>query len=942
MKLNNTKKMKVFKKYSIITRSLIIILLGIIFYVATINFLGTATSPTDENLFADPLSRFYLTEELDVVDSTGNKSGIQIKPGSLVLSIGNHKLVDSKDLNVILNNFNKNKLISILTFDPYKKESIEALIKFDEIKNGTFLYLPSVVFVVDVIEGGASDRAGMLEGDLIIRINGQEFKNMFEADRLLQKTSTGQATTYDVLRKNKLVSLELIPVKIGFPIVQILQHITALLFIILGSFIVLKRPKITAALILGLGLILLGSFYTISLGRINLFTGLNFFSIIRSALLYISIHFGIALLIHSTFYFPYKNSIADKSWLKWYLYGYATITVIASLINLLFFRLQLFNIINNFIIISVLISFVVIRFILKKEYNREYKEANKLIFIFFSSSIILRFVLPFASEISKFLTIDLNYLLVLFNFLLVWSYYYTIAKHGLLDLNLRIKRNIQYAFISVLWRFLAVVILIFILYCISKIEIDFPNIHLHGTYLEILKNPLSSEIQRIYENIFLIVVSIVTTIIWWKFKKFIQHILDKKYHRTSFDYRKATSDLSKFLINNFSLDDLTKNVVNELADLTHIKKIGLIIFKNEDKVVSQNYYGLKTNDLSELIPFSVPNMVSAIQEHRDDFRVEYLPVPYRNILNDYGFLFIQPIYSKSKLLGILLIGEKMSEAPFNKDDFEFLNTISGQISVAVENAFLYEDLTQQERFKHELSIARKIQLASLPDSIPNIQGLEISGISLPALEVGGDFYDFLETDNDDFMVIIGDVSGKGTSAALYMSKIQGIMRTLHQFRLSPRKLLIQTNKLIYKYLEKGYFISATSINFNINKRQVTVARAGHLPLFLFRSKSNELQKIINNGIVLGLTKDKTFERNLDEIDIEFFEGDFFVLFTDGIIEAKNKIMQEFSEERLVQIIKNNSNLTAEGLRDLIIKSVNEFVDSASQYDDMTVVVVKVN
>jgi serine phosphatase RsbU (regulator of sigma subunit) len=311
------------------------------------------------------------------------------------------------------------------------------------------------------------------------------------------------------------------------------------------------------------------------------------------------------------------------------------------------------------------------------------------------------------------------------------------------------------------------------------------------------------------------------------------------------------------------------------------------------------------------------------------------------ILKEFGFKHIQPVYSKNKLLGALIIGEKKSEASINRDDFTFLQTIAGQIAVAIDNSFLYEEITQKERMKHELDIAKRIQLASLPGKVPNVEGLEISGTSIPAFEVGGDFYDYLETDNGDFMVIVGDVSGKGTSAALYMSKIQGIMRTLHEFRLSPRKLLVRTNHLLYSYLEKGYFVSSTAANFNTSTRKVQISRAGHLPLYYFSSSNNKLVKITTKGMVLGLTQDKTFERNMDEDEINYQTGDIFIFITDGIIDSKNTMMQDFGEERFIRTINNTIDMSAENIRNAIIESAKTFAGEEEQFDDMTVVVVKI-
>jgi serine phosphatase RsbU (regulator of sigma subunit) len=421
----------------------------------------------------------------------------------------------------------------------------------------------------------------------------------------------------------------------------------------------------------------------------------------------------------------------------------------------------------------------------------------------------------------------------------------------------------------------------------------------------------------------------------------VQKTLDRIFFRNTFDYRRASTDMASILARNITLGDLASNITNELADLSHLKRVGIVIFRNETNLVAQNFHGVRNTELGELLTASGAKLSESIKPFKEDFSVDFIQEPLGGILKEFGFKHIQPVYSKNKLLGALIIGEKKSEASINRDDFTFLQTIAGQIAVAIDNSFLYEEITQKERMKHELDIAKRIQLASLPGKVPNVEGLEISGTSIPAFEVGGDFYDYLETDNGDFMVIVGDVSGKGTSAALYMSKIQGIMRTLHEFRLSPRKLLVRTNHLLYSYLEKGYFVSSTAANFNTSTRKVQISRAGHLPLYYFSSSNNKLVKITTKGMVLGLTQDKTFERNMDEDEINYQTGDIFIFITDGIIDSKNTMMQDFGEERFIRTINNTIDMSAENIRNAIIESAKTFAGEEEQFDDMTVVVVKI-
>ena len=156
-------------------------------------------------------------------------------------------------------------------------------------------------------------------------------------------------------------------------------------------------------------------------------------------------------------------------------------------------------------------------------------------------------------------------------------------------------------------------------------------------------------------------------------------------------------------------------------------------------------------------------------------------------------------------MGVIAVGDKMSESAFNTEDIAYLESISKYSATAIENLFLYSDLSKQERIKQELEIARRIQLSSLPEELPNINGIDIAGGSLPAMEVGGDFFDIYQYSESQILLVIGDVSGKGTSAALYMSKIQGILQTLKDFKLSPKDLLSKSNSLIYGYLRKIFF-----------------------------------------------------------------------------------------------------------------------------------------
>ena len=261
--------------------------------------------------------------------------------------------------------------------------------------------------------------------------------------------------------------------------------------------------------------------------------------------------------------------------------------------------------------------------------------------------------------------------------------------------------------------------------------------------------------------------------------------------------------------------------------------------------------------------------------------------------------------------------------------------------MTIENFYLLESCTVQERIRHELEIARKIQLASLPQRQPDLKELDISGISIPALEVGGDFYDYYNGKFDNITVVIGDVSGKGTSAALYMSKIQGILRTLHEFDLSPRELLVKTNDLLYGNLDKKAFITAIGARINYRHKTMTISRAGHLPVYAYRHETGNTEKIIPRGLILGLANLEQFSDNLEEIIIDFDKDDVFLLVSDGVTEAKNKNSEEYGEERLISLLNKYGHLSSGQIRNILLESLKVFCGEREQHDDITIVVIKI-
>lgn len=249
-------------------------------------------------------------------------------------------------------------------------------------------------------------------------------------------------------------------------------------------------------------------------------------------------------------------------------------------------------------------------------------------------------------------------------------------------------------------------------------------------------------------------------------------------------------------------------------------------------------------------------------------------------------------------------------------------------------------ISERERLKKEMEIAERVQLSLLPKEEPKIPGYEIASISIPAVEAGGDYYDFIPLKDNKIGIAIGDVSGKGVGAAIYMTLTKGILQAHAEENTSPKNVLEKVNRLLYKTIEKNTFVSMFYAILDYKNHTIHYARAGHNPAILCSQIGKNTKLLLSKGMALGLENGSIFMSNLDEEQIEVQKGDVFTLYTDGFTEAMNDKQQFYSEERLVKLIENNKELPAYELLDLILNDVNKFADNHPQHDDMTMLIIK--
>ncbi len=242
-----------------------------------------------------------------------------------------------------------------------------------------------------------------------------------------------------------------------------------------------------------------------------------------------------------------------------------------------------------------------------------------------------------------------------------------------------------------------------------------------------------------------------------------------------------------------------------------------------------------------------------------------------------------------------------------------------------------------ERQTYEMEIAGGIQRSFLPESPPEIEGIELAAVNLPAKEVGGDFYDFIPIPADKWGLVIADVSGKGVPAALFMALSRTLVRANVAGNITPSEAIRKTGNLIAEDDRSSMFVTLFYGVLDPKKRTLTYVNAGHNPPLMLRRGSGDIILLEAKGIALGVMPNI----ELEEKEISLQRGDIVVLYTDGVTEAINDKEEQFGEQRLIRVIEEDRSLPAQELITRIQQGVTEFSQGQPQFDDITLMTLKV-
>jgi sigma-B regulation protein RsbU (phosphoserine phosphatase) len=310
---------------------------------------------------------------------------------------------------------------------------------------------------------------------------------------------------------------------------------------------------------------------------------------------------------------------------------------------------------------------------------------------------------------------------------------------------------------------------------------------------------------------------------------------------------------------------------------------------------------------------------------------------YDKLLLSLGIKIVVPMQIQNEKKGYIFLAEKITGQPYSNSDLEFLHTLGNIAIISLENARLFQETLEKQKMEEELNMARNIQQRLLPKSLPNFKNIELDGINVPSKQVGGDYFDVIEINEDLLGITIADVSGKGMPASLLMSNLQAALHALIRENFPPEVLVGRINNIIHNNTDLDKYITFFYGQLNLNTLELEFVNAGHNPPFLIR-KSNKVELLTKGGIILGMMPNIVYLS--DKVTLK--RGDLLHCYTDGVTEAMNAEEEQYEEQRLMDLLQNlPEDCKPNQINQFLIEDINRFAGSTPQSDDLTILTIRI-
>jgi sigma-B regulation protein RsbU (phosphoserine phosphatase) len=425
--------------------------------------------------------------------------------------------------------------------------------------------------------------------------------------------------------------------------------------------------------------------------------------------------------------------------------------------------------------------------------------------------------------------------------------------------------------------------------------------------------------------------------------------VDRRFFREAYDAEQILGELATQVRTMVETQPLLQTVVQRVADTLHVPHVAILL--NEGARL-RPAYAVGYADTPRVVIPEEGVVVRRLQRDSHarvrfddpDSWVRDLSEEERESLAVLHADILLPLSVNQRVLGVLSLGQKRSEEPYSNSDLRMLGSVVTQAGLALENSRLTSaiaaQIAEREKRQRELEIAREVQQRLFPQDHPAVPGLEFAGACRPALEVGGDYYDFLSLSPTELGIAIGDISGKGIPAALLMATLRAFLRgqTISGEK-NLAEMMCNLNTLVYESSATNRYATFFLARYDSATKALAYVNAGHNPPIVFRAcgrQPPEVLRLDTGGPVIGLLPACTYEQG----NITLEKGDVLIAFTDGISEAMNAHDEEWGEERLIEAVMSGRTLAPSALISNVLAAADAFAGEARQHDDMTLVVAR--
>jgi sigma-B regulation protein RsbU (phosphoserine phosphatase) len=425
--------------------------------------------------------------------------------------------------------------------------------------------------------------------------------------------------------------------------------------------------------------------------------------------------------------------------------------------------------------------------------------------------------------------------------------------------------------------------------------------------------------------------------------------VDRRFFRENYNAENVLSELSEQVRSMVETKPLLETVAARISETLHVPQVAVLVggggfyrpaFAMGYATPPTVAFPTKTGTALVLKGQKEPARVFLTDRNSWVYREDGIGDEERGKLATLKSELLLPLAVRDKLLGFISLGPKRSEEPYTGSDVRLLKSVAAQTGLALENANLLQtiadEIAQRERLNREVEIAREVQERLFPQKLPPIAGLDYAGHCLPALGVGGDYYDFLALPKGALGVAIGDVSGKGIAAALMMASLQASLRS--EATRAPENLaaaVANVNRLVYEASASNRYATFFYGQYDPARCRFDYVNAGHNSPMLIQHTGTVI-RLEPGGTVIGLIENADYVQG----SVEICPGDILVAFTDGISEAMNLDDEEWGEDRLLEASSTSRAATAQELLEQLFEAATQFAGAAPQHDDMTLVVLR--